>query len=278
MKSKTIAVILAASTVFSLAACVSSPGYSGSSVNEESVITKGVESTSEENTEASEIAKSFESDRTSESAGTTENKYHQQLKVILDNTDKWFVKQGGPDEEYYYAILDLDNDSHIEIVRATTQGTGHYTYVDIYEVNDAVNGLIQIAKDPKVFDFPDIITEDIEYFDNDGVRYFNVKNGTHINSSEGMTENTLLSVRDNQVVIVAYSSEHVVIDKDGKEHVKYFGRDSKEISSQEYIKINDSINGTAKLYTANFKWKLIEKVQDAEKLLGESMDSISTKM
>ena len=64
-----------------------------------------------------------------------------QLNLILDQKEVWertdFVAEGTK-----YTVTDLNGNGRLEIIAASCQGTGHYTYADIYEVSADGNSLV----------------------------------------------------------------------------------------------------------------------------------------
>lgn len=58
-----------------------------------------------------------------------------QLRLLLDNVDTWRVANDLEAEPYYYTVTDLDHNGRLEIIGASIQGTGIYTYGVLYEVS-----------------------------------------------------------------------------------------------------------------------------------------------
>ena len=69
--------------------------------------------------------------------------YNDQINLIADNADNW--KQDVPSGVWGYSVTDLDQNGRLEIIAASVQGTGFYTYLDIYEVNEEGTGLTKIV-------------------------------------------------------------------------------------------------------------------------------------
>lgn len=64
----------------------------------------------------------------------------EQLTLIAENASLWL---GDCEGIYYqYAITDLDQNGRLEIITTSCEGTGHYSYSQVYEVNEALESLI----------------------------------------------------------------------------------------------------------------------------------------
>ena len=95
----------------------------------------------------------------------------EQIAAIMGAIDTLYVDNEY--ELYQYAIADMDNDGRLELIRASIQGSGHYTYADYYEVDDTNSGIVLLEDNlGEGYDFPDIIGALVEYYDEDGVRYY----------------------------------------------------------------------------------------------------------
>ena len=58
----------------------------------------------------------------------------EQIKLLANSVDIWRVPNDLEYEPYYYTVTDLDHNGRLEIIGASTQGTGIYTYGVVYEV------------------------------------------------------------------------------------------------------------------------------------------------
>ena len=63
----------------------------------------------------------------------------KQLNLIMNNKNLWY--KDTEFEKYSYAVTDLDKNGRIEIISSVCQGTGIYTYTEIYEVNESMDDL-----------------------------------------------------------------------------------------------------------------------------------------
>lgn len=65
-----------------------------------------------------------------------------QIDLIFRQREVWEQTDEFIAEEAHYTVVDLNGNGRLELVAASCQGTGHYTYADIYEVSEDGNSLI----------------------------------------------------------------------------------------------------------------------------------------
>ncbi len=99
--------------------------------------------------------------------------YHEQLALIADHADVW--KQ---DDEFVplwgYIVTDLDQNGRLEIISASLQGTGMYTYMNVFEVSEDGNSLNEVVQDRPEYDSaPDVMTDKVKgYYEEQADRYY----------------------------------------------------------------------------------------------------------
>ncbi len=83
----------------------------------------------------------------SDSASATEPApavdYDAQIAVLAANYALW-VKNGEYDP-YSYSVTDLDQNGRLEVIASACVGSGNFSYNDVWEVNEALDGLTQCA-------------------------------------------------------------------------------------------------------------------------------------
>lgn len=153
----------------------------------------------------------------------------KQIDVIVSQKDIW--NMGDPadkrtSEAFYisdfdYALTDLDQDGYIEILVYCTQGTGQFTSLSVYEVNESGNGLVKwdIKEDPS-FEEEGVSPDFYEYpaeacFDRNTGRY-HYTSLDHVHDSASAGANYLVDMEavDNtiQMHVVTYEKH----GRDGK--------------------------------------------------------------
>lgn len=165
--------------------------------------------------------------------------YDAQLEVLKDCFDQWYTESYGS-EGFHYAVTDLDCDGRLEIIAASCQGSGNYTWAGIFEVNDDVTGIDLLDDNrPEGYDYPDIITDYFEYYEQDGIRYYVVNNYTSMGAFETSNETDLMYLQDDIVNIVAVCD---VFESDAAGYIYYDG-DYNSITEEEFNDIVNNIGG-----------------------------------
>lgn len=81
-----------------------------------------------------------------------------QIKLIVNNLDKWFVKY--TDVYSGYCVTDLNQNGLLEIVACYNQGSGLYSENALFEVNKNIDGLVEYKIDDKLDSQPDLLFSD----------------------------------------------------------------------------------------------------------------------
>ena len=91
-------------------------------------------------------------------AAASATDYTGQPELIAAHADLW--KQNVDYGQWGYAVTDLDQNGQLEILAASLQGTGFYTYLNIYEVSEDSSGLTEVRQDRSEYESTaDIMTE-----------------------------------------------------------------------------------------------------------------------
>lgn len=102
--------------------------------------------------------------------------YDDQLGVIAANSGLW--KQTDEFGSWGFTVTDLDQNGRLEIISASTQGTGMYTLIKIFEVSDEGNTLTEITQDrPEYESSPDIMYQQVQrFYDPESGHYYYIFN------------------------------------------------------------------------------------------------------
>ncbi|MBO5638551.1 MAG: hypothetical protein J5916_01470 [Oscillospiraceae bacterium] len=100
----------------------------------------------------------------------------KQLEILEANRSSWEFRD--PYESpWFYVFTDLDLNGRLEVIAASTQGSGIYTYVNFYEVRSDGSGIDNLyhanveIEGPD--DWPEIVLESLPcYYDAAGERYY----------------------------------------------------------------------------------------------------------
>ena len=169
----------------------------------------------------------------------------EQIEAVQRNYELWIAKDDI--YPYYYAITDLDNNGRIEIISTTEQGTGFYTYTDIYEVNEEflaiepVNWEKELGEsEPDIycdswFAAYDATTDTYEYYLYDVLR---------ISVAENYVINNVFSLKDGIVTNKCVGYQHALINEEAPEDepsttMTYYDENDEEISESDYVDLFD---------------------------------------
>ena len=102
----------------------------------------------------------------------------EQRRILEENRELWAFPEG---EWYYdpwfYTFTDLDRNGRIEVLAASTQGSGIFTYANFYEVNEDFGGVTNLCPDDEetdgLEDWPEIILDTLPcYYDSAADTYY----------------------------------------------------------------------------------------------------------
>ena len=141
----------------------------------------------------------------------------EQRSILEQNRELWAFPEG---ESYYdfwaYTFTDLDHNGRLEVLAASTQGTGIFTYANFYEVNETMDGVVNLYHANEEIegpdDWPEILLDSLPcYYDSASDTYYYACEGilrdgaAHQNSSwavlslkNGVADWEYLGWRDTQ--------------------------------------------------------------------------------
>lgn len=173
----------------------------------------------------------------SESNAAVNTDYDSQLQLIADNATVWMGDTELTAEPYFYAVTDFDQNGRLEIVQSSCQGTGLYTYTQIWEVNEATTELVPCQfSSPEGDSQPDIITDPDEvYFDEANDRYFyifsdDIRNG----AAEHYRSWIAFSLQDGVVETSLLAQSHSIYSSDSSVVTTYTDAAGNDIDEDAY--------------------------------------------
>lgn len=199
-----------------------------------------------------------------------------QLDLIAANADMW--KQDIDFGQWGFTVTDLDHNGRLEIISASVQGTGFYTYITACEVNEQGDGFTELQgpSDERTDSAPDImISTALVYYDKDADRYYYIFDDYIRN---GMAENyqnkRSVSITDGkwEETILAYKTTIFTDD----EHYTMTCPDASgaTITEDQYDNIARTVYGNLELSEAEFDWQMTDK----EEFSGLSAQQIREKL
>ena len=81
-------------------------------------------------------------------------------RALIERSRSVWLPQGLEYETWYHAVTDLDRNGRLEVLTASLQGSGLYTYVDCWEVNEQGTALVRCPDNTGEGEaWPDIIKD-----------------------------------------------------------------------------------------------------------------------
>ncbi len=278
MNKKITALLMASAMIISVAAC------SEDDSSDETTAAAG--ETAEETTEALETEAPSDTElTTSEAEESTEDiprvpeievsdETNAQLQIMADNYDKWH--SDNEYEDYYYAVTDMDDDGNYELIAASTQGSGMYTYARIFEVDPASGELNELETNVREgYDFPDMIADSVETVTVDGITYYVGYNTASSGMNETSLAMTYMSIQDNVFMCEDICSSYESYDEDMNQNAVYYDGDGNEISVDEYNELFESIYNTGDFAIKSLGWVEVSDDSDLVSLLASSLQAFA---
>ena len=126
----------------------------------------------------------------------------EQKRILEENRSLWAFDEGEYAPDWYYTFTDLDHNGLLEVLSASTQGSGIFTYVHFYEVLPDGSGVRNLyhtgveIEGPD--DWPEIIRDSMPcYYDRAADRYYYVcANDIRDGAAHSMSQLAALCLKD----------------------------------------------------------------------------------
>jgi len=160
----------------------------------------------------------------------------EQKQFLLDRYEDWRFPEGP--EPWFYAFTDLDHNGRLEVLVASTQGSGIFTYADCREVNAAFDGLDACTADyagEEFFAWPEIIVEEAPcYYDSaTGLYHYLFTDLTRVGAAQHYETLCDLVLSDGKLGYQPLASRETQVDEGGT-HVLCTNAAGNAISEAEY--------------------------------------------
>lgn len=157
-----------------------------------------------------------------------------QLDLIAANRELW---RGTEDYvDYDYIVTDLDQNGRLEIMSASIQGTGLFTYASCFEVNAEGTGLDAVILGESEYDaWPDIIVNKARaYYDSEADTYwYEIDDYMRDGAAKGVTIQMLLTKNGESMVVEALGADLRISSENSESHT-YYNADGDEVTKEEY--------------------------------------------
>ena len=172
-----------------------------------------------------------------EKSGMTEE---VQKAFIMDRYDSWAAPWQNGTEDWYYTFTDLDHNGRLELITASLQGSGLFTYADVWEMNEDFSDLVPCTDNlGEGGSYPDIITQSLSCFYNaaEGRYYYLFDDLTRSGMAENYAAKVALCLHGGEVELTTICSKHeAYTDPESDPLVTYRGESGNEISLEQYEK------------------------------------------
>ena len=161
----------------------------------------------------------------------------QQNALIMDHYDLW-SEAWDHGSDWSYTITDLDHNGRLEVITATLQGTGLFTWAEVWEVREDFSGLVKCEDGLGEGEaYPDIITEAVNcYYDAaEDVYYYLFDDLARSGMAENYTAKVMLCLRDGKVELTTVCSRYEQYeDPEADPLITYRDASGNEISQEAY--------------------------------------------
>ena len=147
----------------------------------------------------------------------------EQRRILEENRSLWTFDEEYYSPDWYYAFTDLDHNGLLEVISASTQGSGIFTYARFYEVLPDGSGVRNLYHADMEFegpdDWPEIVLDSIPcYYDRAADRYYYVcENYVRDGAAHGMTILAALCLKDGVAEWETLAVKDVQRTEDGEQ-------------------------------------------------------------
>ena len=260
MIKKVISVLLLSMILTSFAAC----GQKGSTAGKDSETASGTPAKAQAEAPAdsgsgSSVESASETSRTGQSALTAAPEdqtaevpavpdvmpVEEQRRILEENRSLWSFDEDDYSPDWYYAFTDLDHNGLLEVLSASTQGSGIFTYAHFYEVlpdGSGVRNLYHADMEIEgIDDWPEIIMESIpSYYDKNTDRFYYVcTNNTRDGAGHAVSQPAALCLKDGVAEWEYLAMMDTQITEEGEQTTWQDGKGN-PITEEDYSKVVDS--------------------------------------
>ena len=189
--------------------------------------------------QAAETALAGDTAKAAETALTAE----EQRRILEDNRSLWTFDQEDYSPDWYYAFTDLDHNGLLEVLAASTQGSGMFTYAHFYEVLPDGSGIKNLYHaDEEVEgpdDWPEVVMESIPcYYDSASDCYYYVcTNTTRDGAAHSISQTAALSLKDGVAEWEYLACMDIRMTDSGEEKTSYEDAEGNSITEEDYNSI-----------------------------------------
>lgn len=187
----------------------------------------------------------------------------EQRSLIERNRSVWLPSDPGY-ETWYYAVTDLDHNGRLEVITASIQGTGLYTWVKCWEVSADYTALNPCPDNTGEGEgWPDLIVDTLpSYYDPATGRYAYVcEDLTRDGAARYYHALESFSLVDGRLELRALASMEELYDSSGSVSQHWYNAAGSPVSRQDYESAADRAFQGCQQGTLNLSWTRLETAQ-----------------
>ncbi|HMM31993.1 MAG TPA: hypothetical protein PKB13_09480 [Clostridia bacterium] len=172
----------------------------------------------------------------------TKEPIESQLQIIAEHSSIWLNDADA--ESYGFAVTDLDHNGRLEIIFSTCQGTGIYSYNQMWEVNDDFNAIALCETETVEGDSQaDIMVPSVlAFYDSGSNVYSNVFDDLAKNGAAEYYENKrAISLQEGKLLETPLAYKSTIYSDASSSTVTCTDAEGKEITQEEYENIADMV-------------------------------------
>lgn len=164
----------------------------------------------------------------------------EQRRILEDNRSLWTFVEDDYSPDWYYAFTDLDHNGLLEVLAASTQGSGMFTYAHFYEVlpdGSGIRNLYHADEDVEgIDDWPEIVLESIPcyYAPASDCYYYVCTNTTRDGAAHSISQIAALSLRDGVAEWEYLACMDIQMTDAGEEKTTYEDAERNSITEEDY--------------------------------------------
>ena len=164
----------------------------------------------------------------------------EQRRILEDNRSLWTFVEDDYSPDWYYAFTDLDHNGLLEVLAASTQGSGMFTYAHFYEVlpdGSGIKNLYHADEEVEgIDDWPEVVLESIPcYYDPASDCYYYVcTNTTRDGAAHSISQIAALSLKDGVAEWEYLACMDIQMTDAGEEKTTYEDAEGNSITEEDY--------------------------------------------
>ena len=174
-----------------------------------------------------------------QSAGAAPS-FDQQRRILEAARSRWEFSEPYFESPWFYTFTDLDHNGRLEVIAATTQGTGIFTYAHFWELAEDFSELREVWHESEEIegpeDWPEIIMSELTGYHDEtaDLWYYICENTTRSGMAHQYYSWNALCLKDGAAEWELLASKSVDWDENGAEHVECLDAQGNPITEQEY--------------------------------------------